>query len=139
MLRKSMTLSFESAILIYHQEIAILSLELSLMLILASCLTKSLVHCRMYHALRSHPVEKDQYTKSQALSFKSGVATNHQEYNFTYPIFILDVYVSSFLNKAFHCVVMTIAGCNMQGSLLIEESDKKCFNDSYSRLTDLVV
>ena len=43
---------------------------------------------------------------------------------FTYPFLIFDVHVSSFLNKAFHCVVTTFAGCNMQGSLLIGESNK---------------
>ena len=40
---------------------------------------------------------------------------------FTHPILIFDVHVSSSLNKAFHCVVTTFAGCNMQGSLLIGE------------------
>ena len=34
-----------------------------------------------------------------------------------YPIIILNVDVSSSLNMAFKCVVMTIAGCNMQESL----------------------
>ena len=56
-----------------------------------------------------------------------------------YPSFIFDVHVSSSFNKAFHCVVMVIAGCNMQGSMLIGESKKKCCNDSHSRLSDLVV
>ena len=39
-------------------------------------------------------------------------------------MFIFDVLVSSFLDKVFHCVVMTFAGGNMQGSLLIGENDK---------------
>ena len=56
-----------------------------------------------------------------------------------YPSFIFDVHISFFLNKAFHCVVMAFDGCNMQGSLLSGESNKKCCNDSRSRLTDLVV
>ena len=38
-----------------------------------------------------------------------------------YPSFILDVDVSFFLNKPFHCVVMTFAGSKMQGSFLIRE------------------
>ena len=42
-----------------------------------------------------------------------------------YPSFIFDVHVSSSFNKTFHCVVMAIASCNMQGSLLIGESEKK--------------
>ena len=39
----------------------------------------------------------------------------------TYPIFIFDVDVSSFLNKAFHSVVTAFACCNVQSSLLMEE------------------
>ena len=71
-------LSLKSAILIYHQEIA-LTLALSLMLILAPCLKRSLVHCGMYHALPPHPTvhedgQQNQYAKSQAFSFKSAVA-----------------------------------------------------------------
>ena len=41
--------------------------------------------------------------------------------SFTNPSFIFDVDVSSFLNKAFHCVVTAFASCNMQGSFLIGE------------------
>ena len=41
--------------------------------------------------------------------------------DFTYPSFILDLVVSIFLNKPFHCVVMTFAGCKMQGGFLIRE------------------
>ena len=48
----------------------------------------------------------------------------HQEYCFTYPSFIFDADVSSFLNKTFHCVVTDFASCNMQGSPLIGERNK---------------
>ena len=85
------------------------------------------------------------YNRISKLSVKHLVSNqqqllnNHQEYSFIYPSFIFDVHVSSSFNKTFHCVVTTIAGCNMQGSLLIGESKKKCCNDSHSRLSDLVV
>ena len=43
----------------------------------------------------------------------------------TNPIFIFDVDVSSFLDKAFHCVVTNIASCNMQVSPLKGETNSK--------------
>ena len=58
------------------------------------------------------------------LKLKSALLNYHQKYSFTNPIVIFDVHVSSFLDKTFHCVVTAFAGCNMQGSPLIEESNK---------------
>ena len=46
----------------------------------------------------------------------------HQEYSHAYPSLIFDVDISSFLDKAFHCVVMAIAGCSMQWSPLMERN-----------------
>ena len=39
----------------------------------------------------------------------------------TYPSFILDVFISSFVNKGFHCDLMTFLSCNVQGSSLIKK------------------
>ena len=42
----------------------------------------------------------------------------------TYPILVFAIDVSSFLNKALHCVSKAFLSCNMQGSLLIEKKKK---------------
>ena len=63
-------------------------------------------------------------------SFSNQLPNNHYKNSFTYPTFILDVYVSSFLDKAFYCVIMGIAGSKMQGNSLIGESNKICCNDT---------
>ena len=55
---------------------------------------------------------------------KSAVLNYHQVYSLLYPSFILDVHVSSFSNKVFHCVVTAFASRNMQESPLIEGSNK---------------
>ena len=131
--------SFISAALIYHQEIVTFSLALYLMLLQASCLTSSLVlseYTMLYDPILhniSVLIVKHSFSNQQQL------LNNHYENSFTYPTFILDVYVSSSLDKAFHCVVIGIAGCKMQGSSLIEDRNKKCFSNSNSRFTYLVV
>ena len=43
----------------------------------------------------------------------------------TYPILVFAIDVSSFLNKALHCVPKAFLSCNMQGSLLIEKKKKR--------------
>ena len=47
-----------------------------------------------------------------------------QMFYHTYPIFVFAIDVSSFLNKALHCVPKAFLSCNMQGSLLIEKTKK---------------
>ena len=42
----------------------------------------------------------------------------------TYPIFIFDVDISSFLNKTFHSVSFTFYNCNVQGSFLFERMEQ---------------
>lgn len=49
---------------------------------------------------------------------------NHQFYglvSYTYPMIILDVDISSLLNKEFHCVATAFASYNVQSSLLVEK------------------
>ena len=133
---KSLRLSHKSAVLIYHQD---LIPALSLMLIL---LNKQPSLLQNVPCFTTPPIvyEDGKDNRSSMLRHKHLVSNqqqllnNHYEYSFTYPSFILDVHVSSFIKKAFHCVITATAGCNMQGSLLIGESNKVCFNASNSRL-----
>ena len=57
--------------------------------------------------------------KCLVLNLKSTVLIYRN--SLTYPIFILDADISSFLDKAFHCVVMVLSNRNMQRSPLIKE------------------
>ena len=64
------------------------------------------------------------YVEGQVLNLKLVIHYYYQKYSFTYPLVIFDVHVSSFHNKASHGEVTTFASCIMQGSPLIEESNK---------------
>ena len=90
--------------------------------------TRSLVHSAMMY----HPMlctwgwdgQWNPYVEGQVLNLKLAVRCYYQKYSFTYPLVIFDVHVSSFPNKASQGEVTTFASCNMQGSQLIEESNK---------------
>ena len=103
---------FKSTVLNYHQ-----NHHSQISLFTVGCIdsTRGLV---LYYAVPCHVTWGwDGYANSHVFNC-------YQEYSFTYPTFILGVHVSSFLNKAFHCVVTAFASCNMQGSPLIGESNK---------------
>ena len=84
--------------------------------------TRSVVDCGMYHAVPSNSMVYEDGQTIGLLCVRYSIS--NQEYSFMYPGFIFDVDVSSFLDKAFHCVVTAFASCNMQGSSLIGKKNK---------------
>ena len=128
---KSQIFILKSAILSYHREIVPLYPSIIFDVDIGFLLIKEASPCTAGCTMLQHPtpcmVHKDGMDKRiSMLTFKQSVSNqrqllnNHQKCSFTYSFLIFDVDGSSFFNKAFHCVVMTFAGCNMQGSLLIE-------------------
>ena len=117
---------------IFHYKLAfrcsIKNVSIQCMCDIQIALGKSVVHCETYHAVLFqfivHEGEMDKKISMlgacYVFNLKSAVHCYHHEYSLTYPTLISDADISSFLHKAFHCVVTAIVSCNMQGSALIE-------------------
>ena len=66
-------------------------------------------------------VIQDQQAKNLVLTSPTII----QEYSHAYPSLVFDVDISSFLDKAFHCVIMVFSNRNMQRSPLVKKIKKK--------------
>ena len=61
---------------------------------------------------------------SMLFTLISAIPDYGQQYGHTNPSVVFATDISSFLDKVFHCVITTFAGCSMQGSPLIERENK---------------
>ena len=66
--------------------------------------------------------QEEYYARRLLFTLISALPVYDQQYGHTYPSVVFATDISSFLDKPFHCVITTFAGCSMQGSPLIERN-----------------
>ena len=68
--------------------------------------------------------QEKQYARRLLFALILVIPVYDQQYGHTNPSFVFATDISSFVDKAFHCVITTSVGCNMQGSPLIEVNNR---------------
>ena len=68
--------------------------------------------------------QEEYYARRLLFTLISAIPFYDQQYGHTNPSLVFATDISSFLDKPFHCVNTTFAGCSMQGSPLIEGNNK---------------